>query len=188
MKELANLLYKDAHFCQRCGSKLKIKADAEAKLRAICENCGFVLYRNPIPAVAIVVLNERNEILLIKRGIEPQIGMWALPSGYAEIFMTPEDNAIAELKEETGLDGEIMHFIDWFFGYSPIYYRVLSLGFRMLITGGELRAGDDATDARFFPINALPDIAFAAHRHFINCETGLQLKVNNYTLQGEPIP
>lgn len=167
---------------------MQIRADAEGKLRASCENCGFVLYRNPIPAVAIVVMNELDEILLIKRGIEPQIGMWALPSGYAEIFMTPEENALAELKEETGLDGEILHFVDWFFGYSPIYYRVLSLGFRMRITGGELKAGDDATDARFFPIDALPEIAFAAHRHFINCETGLKLKVNNYTLQGDPIP
>ncbi len=130
--------------------------------------------------MAIVLLNDANELLLIKRGIEPQKGMWALPSGYAEIYLTPEENAIAELEEETGLKGEILRSLGWFYGFSPIYYRVLSLGFRMAKTGGSLKAGDDAVDARFFSLEALPEIAFAAHRHFINLETGLNLIVNKY--------
>jgi len=177
MQDLMNKLYRDVSYCQRCGNKIELKVDHENKVRAVCPSCAFVLYRNPIPAVAIVVFNEANELLLIKRSIEPKAGMWALPSGYAEIYMSPEANAIAELKEETGLEGIIQHRIDWFYGFSPIYYRVLSIGFRMKVTGGTLQAGDDAEDARFFSLNALPEIAFAAHRHFINLETGLQLPV-----------
>lgn len=170
-----NKLYIDVKYCQRCGGEMELKVDFENKIRAVCKSCGFVLYRNPIPAVAIVVFNEAMELLLVKRKCEPQAGMWALPSGYAEIYMSPEENAIAEMKEETGLIGEIGHCIDWFYGFSPIYYRVLSLGFRMKVTGGILQAGDDAEEAMYYPLEALPEIAFAAHRHFINLETGLQL-------------
>lgn len=175
MKEVTTVtdLYQNAKFCQNCGSSLDIKHDREHKLRAICASCGFVLYKNPIPAVAVLALNEVGNILLVKRLFEPRAGMWALPSGYIEIDMSPEDNAIAEMKEETGLDGEVDHYIAWYYGYSPIYLRTLSIGFRMKITGGKLQAGDDAEQAEFFPLDQLPPIAFEAHKHFIKLETGV---------------
>lgn len=176
MQEVKNVidLYRNANYCQVCGNKLELKNDREGKLRAICPKCGFILYKNPIPAVAILVQNDASELLLVKRLCEPCAGMWALPSGYIEINMTPEENAIAEMKEETGLDGEILHYIDWYYGYSPIYLRTLSIGFCMKVTGGIFQAGDDAAEARFFPLHDLPPIAFAAHRHFIKLETGIQ--------------
>lgn len=167
-----SFLYKDANFCLRCAKPLTLRKDEEGRERAICESCGFVLYRNPIPAVAILSLNEKGELLLVKRKLEPQAGWWALPSGYMEIFITPEQNAIAEMQEETGLIGEVEKDLGWYFGYSPIYFRVLSIGFRMKIVGGELKAGDDAIDARFFPLDSLPPIAFDAHKYFIQKETG----------------
>ncbi|MCB5252277.1 MAG: NUDIX hydrolase [Candidatus Cloacimonadaceae bacterium] len=173
MKDVKNVidLYQNAIYCQNCGGKLELKNDREGKVRAICMACGFILYKNPIPAVAIFVQNEANEILLIKRLCEPQAGMWALPSGYVEIDMTPEQNAIAEMQEETGLIGEVEYCIDWFYGYSPIYLRTLSIGFKMKVIGGILQAGDDAGDARYFALDELPPIAFDAHRHFIKLET-----------------
>lgn len=82
--------------------------------------------------------------------------MWALPSGYVEINMTPQENAIAEMQEETGLIGEVEHCIDWFYGYSPIYLRTLSIGFKMKVMGGKLQAGDDAEEARFFALDEFP--------------------------------
>ena len=175
MKDIKTVrdLYLNANYCQSCGGKLELKDDREGKLRAICPTCGFILYKNPIPAVAILVLNDQQQILLIKRLMEPRAGMWALPSGYIEINMSPEENAIAELKEETGLDGVVDHFIDWYYGYSPIYLRTLSIGFKMNVTGGKLQAGDDADDAKFFTLDKLPPIAFDAHRHFIQKETGI---------------
>jgi ADP-ribose pyrophosphatase YjhB (NUDIX family) len=175
MKEVKTLrdLYHNANYCQNCGKHLELKQDREGKLRAICPDCAFVLYKNPIPAAAILALNDAGEILLVKRLFEPRAGMWALPSGYIEIDMSPEENAIAEMKEETGLDGEVDHCIAWYYGYSPIYLRTLSIGFRMNITGGRLQAGDDAEQAEFFPLDQLPPIAFDAHKHFIKLETGV---------------
>ncbi len=166
--------YKDLNYCIRCATALQIKADREGKFRPQCPNCGWIYYKNPIPAVAIVMINLKDELLLVKRRFEPQAHMWALPSGYMEIDITPEQNALEELKEETGLIGQIRHFIGWYFGYSPIYERVLSLGFRIDPLGGKLEAGDDAAEAVFFPLDQLPPIAFEAHRDFIFKETGIR--------------
>ncbi len=175
MQDFAPPQFPPVRFCQGCGNPLTLKLDHEGKSRLICIACGRVHYKNPIPAVAILVMNSIGELLLVKRKLIPQAGKWALPSGYMEVYLTPEQNAVAELKEETGLEGEIERFISWHWGYSPIYERVLSLGFRLRVTGGELQAGDDAADARFFPLGELPPIAFAAHRKFIHLETGLAL-------------
>ena len=166
-------LYENVRYCLRCGSPLNIQHDREGKLRPQCPACGWIYYLNPVPAVAIVVINERNELLLIKRRFDPKAGMWALPSGYMEINMSPEENAIAELQEETGLEGEIDHCIGWHYGHSPIYHKILSIGFRMQATGGVLCAGDDAMEAEFYPIDKVPPIAFQSHRKFISIEMKL---------------
>ncbi len=175
MKDIEKPQFPEVNFCQGCGGRLAPALDHEEKERLVCTACGRMHYKNPIPAVAILVLNDAGELLLVKRKAPPQAGMWALPSGYMEIFLTPEQNAIAELQEETGLEGAIERFISWHYGYSPIYERVLSLGFRLRANGGTLQAGDDAEEARFFVLQDLPPIAFAAHRKFIHLETGLDL-------------
>ncbi len=167
--------YTEVNFCLRCGKELHLKVDKESKLRPHCHSCGWVYYKNPVPAAAILVLNEREELLLVKRMCEPAAGEWALPSGYIEIYQSPEETAVDELKEETGLTGEIARFIGYYFGDSPICEKVLSLGFRLKVTGGKLQAGDDAEEARFIPREELPHIAFAAHRHFIRLETGWEV-------------
>ena len=168
--------YANANFCLSCGARLDLASDREGKLRPVCPACGWTYYKNPVPAVAMLVLNDRGELLLVKRIFEPNPGEWALPSGYMEIYLSPEENASAELREETGLEGKIGHFIGWHFGYSPVVEKVLSLCFRMDITGGTLQAGDDAAEARFFPLDALPPIAFESHRQFVHQETGLRVK------------
>jgi ADP-ribose pyrophosphatase YjhB (NUDIX family) len=169
--------YRDINFCLRCGHALNVHQDREGKVRPQCPACHWVYYKNPVPAVAVVVLNEQNELLVIKRRFEPKAGQWALPSGYMEIYLTPEENAIEEMEEETGLVGEIMHCIGWHYGHSPIYDRILNLGFRMKVVGGTLKAGDDAEEAIFLPLDKLPPICFGSHRKFIEMETGLQLPI-----------
>ncbi|MCL2063514.1 MAG: NUDIX hydrolase [Candidatus Cloacimonetes bacterium] len=168
--------YKNINFCIVCGGVLVIKKDKENKNRPICESCGWIFYKNHIPAVACVVLDEiNNKVLLVKRKYEPQIGFWALPSGYMEIWQTPEEAAIDELREETGLIGVVDSFIGYYSGYSPIYERVLSLGFRMKIIGGVLEAGDDALEAVFYDIEKMPEIAFWSHQDFLK-KSGIMVK------------
>jgi len=157
----------DINFCLRCGKKLELKKDRENKTRPLCQNCGWVFYDNPIPAAACVVLNEKNELLIIKRKFAPKVGEWALPSGYMEVYQTPEQTAIDELQEETGLIAKIDEFLGYFSGPSPIYKNIINFGFLMKVTGGKLQAGDDAAEAKFVPLANLPEICFASHRYFI---------------------
>ena len=160
--------YNGINFCIRCGAKLRVLCDREEKLRPKCESCGWVYYKNSVPAVSCLVINENTEVLFIKRRFEPRAGHWALPSGYIEIWQSPEEAAVEELHEETGLVGEIEEYLGYYYGNSPIYEKVLSLGFKMKITGGKLQAGDDASDAKFFKIEEMPKHAFWAHKYFLN--------------------
>jgi len=174
--------YNNINFCLKCGAKLLLKMDREEKLRPHCENCDWIYYKNSVPAVACVVINELDHLLLIKRKFEPQANKWALPSGYIEIWQSPEEAAIDELYEETGLVGEIKHFIGYYDGYSPLYEKVLSLGFKMNITGGNLLAGDDALEAVYYPLNQLPPVAFQAHRDFIQ-KCGIKLYTETISIR-----
>lgn len=159
--------YKNVNYCIKCGSKLKIVKDRENKVRPHCMNCGWTFYKNPVPASACVILNNDHELLVIKRKFAPKAGEWALPSGYVEINQWPEEAAVAEMKEETGLDGKVYRFVDYYLGHSPIYERIISFGFLMKITGGKLKAGDDAEKAEFCKLDNLPDICFESHRHYL---------------------
>ena len=159
--------YLNINFCLRCGNKLTLKKDRENKSRPQCDSCGWIFYKNPIPAVACVVVNEVNQLLLVKRKYEPQAGSWALPGGYVEIWQNPEETAIAELKEETGMEGEVETFLGYYSDFSVIYEKVLALGFKLKIIGGTLMANDDAIDAAFFDITNLPIIPFYSHNYFI---------------------
>ncbi len=159
--------YNGVKYCQQCGNRLKLQDDHEEKLRPRCASCGFTYYKNPIPASACVILNEENQVVIIKRKFAPNAGGWALPSGYVEIDQTPESCAADEMKEETGLIGEADQFLGYYTDFSPIYEKVISFGFLMKVTGGELRAGDDALEARYVDWDDLPEICFPSHKYFL---------------------
>ena len=160
--------YNNVSFCQKCGSKMKLQTDQEKKLRPMCSNCNWTYYKNPIPASACVILNDNNEVVIIKRKFEPNAGGWALPSGYIEIDQDPESCAIDEMWEETGLEGKVERFLGYFSDYSPIYEKVISFGFLMKIIGGELQAGDDAVEARYVSLDDLPEVVFPSHVAFLD--------------------
>ena len=156
----------EAKYCIKCGSLLQDKKEEE-KIRKRCPKCGWTYYENPVPASACVVVNNRNEILLVKRGVEPALGKWALPSGYVEIEQTPEECAVKELEEESGLKGNIKKSLGYFMQDSPICKTVISFGFFFEQTEGNLQSGDDALDAKFFPISEIPYLPFSSHRKFV---------------------
>jgi len=154
-------------YCPMCRTLLK-KKEVEEHLRLVCPKCGWVNYENPIPSVAILLKNPNNEILLIKRNVEPEKEKWALPSGFIEAEETTEDATIRELKEETNLRGKIKRLLGVYIEHPKIYKSILVIGYEVEFISGSLLAGSDCSKAKFFPLEELPPIPFSAHRSIIN--------------------
>jgi 8-oxo-dGTP diphosphatase len=152
----------DYRHCPRCGGKLKVRT-LEGRERPVCGECGFVFYQNPAPAVGVIVI-EDGKVLLVQRKFEPRKGGWTLPAGFVEYDEHVEDCAVRELKEETNLDVKLTGVFGAYSAMDDPRVRVVLLLYTGDRVGGELRAGDDAGDARFFSIDDLPQpIAFKAH-------------------------
>jgi mutator protein MutT len=139
----------------------------EGRDRLVCEKCGFIFYQNPVPAVA-VILQKNSRILLVKRKFAPAAGDWSLPAGFIEWGEGPEQTAIRELKEETGLDIAVRSIYGVYPGKDYPDYEILLVVYRAEILGGKLQPGDDALEARWFDLMQLPEnIAFRIHRNIL---------------------
>ena len=80
-----------------CGSK-HFEINNEKSKR--CENCGFVYYANPSSATAAFIVNDKNELLVVRRGKEPAKGTLDLPGGFVDMDETAEEGMKREIKEE----------------------------------------------------------------------------------------
>lgn len=111
----------------------------------------------PVPTAGVVCLRG-GEVLLIKRGKPPRMGQWSLPGGRIEWGETSEQAALRELAEETGVAARLLGLLDVVDGIftsretGAVTRHFIMIDYAALWTGGEARAGDDAADARFFPL------------------------------------
>ncbi len=89
-------------FCTRCGASVSFEIPAgDALPRHVCKNCGHIHYENPRLVVGCVAEWE-GRILLCRRAIEPQRGLWTLPAGFMENGETTAEAACRETLEEAG--------------------------------------------------------------------------------------
>lgn len=125
-------------------------------------------YKYPRPAVTAdcVVIGSAADssryVLLIQRGNEPYKGCWALPGGFMDMDETLEQCALRELKEETGLtpSGDITELKSFSTVDRDPRGRTITVAFLIEMPLTEAKGGDDAADARWFPLNELPSLAF----------------------------
>ena len=143
------------NFCQRCGTELEEKY-IEGTMRPHCPACGYVVFLDPkVAAVALVV--DGAGLVMVKRGVEPQYGKWAFPSGYVDRGEVVEAAARREVKEETGLDVALDRLIGVYsLAGSPVVLVVYSAH----IVGGEVAVGHDALAVRTFALDELPPFPF----------------------------
>ena len=123
-------------------------------------------YKYPHPAVATdcVIFGFDGvsiKVLLIQRGIEPYKGRWSFPGGFLKMDETAEEGARRELKEETGLDGAYMEQFHTFSAPErDPRERVITIAYYALVKIQEVKGGDDAASARWFPLDDIPSLAF----------------------------
>jgi 8-oxo-dGTP diphosphatase len=84
-----------------------------------------------------------------------------------ELGESPDDGALRELNEETGLSGKIERLLGVSTNPSMQYDTILMLGYLVRRFSGTPVAGDDAADVRWFGMDRLPEIAFDSHRRFV---------------------
>jgi ADP-ribose pyrophosphatase YjhB (NUDIX family) len=133
-------------------------------VRPACPDCGYIWYRNPVPAAGVLLV-ENGRVLLVKRRWEPRAGDWCLPAGFMEAGEHPEQTAMRELQEETGVIAQLTGLFGVYAGFDDPRVRAVLILYTGIVTGGEARAGDDASELAWFPLDALPaDLAFASHR------------------------
>jgi len=152
-------------YCPQCKYPLR-RIKINKRRRLVCQRCGWINYENPLPAVVAVVRNNKK-ILLVKRGIEPHKGRWTLPSGFIEIEETPRVACLRELNEETNLEGKVLKIIGVYSQRSKMYKNILVVACEVGVEKEKPVAGDDAQEARFFPVERLPSIPFSSHRQII---------------------
>ncbi len=137
--------------------------------------CPFT-YEYPRPALTVDIViftlkDNRLQVLLIQRGEAPFAGMWALPGGFVHIEESLEEAAARELCEETGLAEA---YLEQLYTYGDPDRdprgRVVTVAYFALIPADatvRLEGGSDASQARWFPLENLPVLAFD-HRDIID--------------------
>jgi 8-oxo-dGTP diphosphatase len=103
-----------------------------------------------VGAGAVVIDGET--VLLIRRGAEPLAGQWSLPGGQLELGETVEQAIVREVREETSLDVEPLQMLGVYDlidrdDTGTVRYHYVLVDWICTVSGGELRAGDDALEA-----------------------------------------
>jgi len=117
-------------------------------------------FKSPKLTVDGIIIKD-EKILLVKRKNDPFKGKWALPGGFVEYGEKTDDAAVREVFEETGLKTTIDKLIAVYSdpNRDPRGHTI-TVVYKLDIKGGELKSGDDASDAKFFDVNQLPELSF----------------------------
>ena len=159
------MLADEVNFCPRCGTPVE-EAERFGKMRAVCPACGWIHFADP--KVAVAALIERGaEVLLVRRAIDPQRGLWTLPAGFVDAGEDPLEAMVRECKEETGLTVRPGALLTVLYGQEHPRGAHIFIVYRAEISGGSPQAQDDVDALGFFDRELLPDLAFQTTRKIL---------------------
>ena len=148
--------------CPRCATPLD---GEEAHLH--CPGCGSTYYANSAPCVSALVEDADGRVLLARRAVEPDLGLWDCPGGFLEEGEDPLEGLRRELLEETGLVAGPARFVGiWMdvYGDAPEAAATLNIYWAVQVEDGEPVAADDVAELRWFGAAELPtpdELAFS---------------------------
>lgn len=137
-------------FCPKCGSKNFLIYNEKSKK---CTDCGFVYYFNSSAAVAVIIENEKGEILVAQRAKDPAKGTLDLPGGFVDIHESAEEAVVREVLEETGLSITLPRYlfsIPNIYVYSDFEVHTVDMFFKCNANDfSGLNAQDDVAELMF---------------------------------------
>lgn len=141
----------------------------EGRERMRCSSCGFVFYQNAKPTSSVIIVNDKGEVLLGRRGHEPHKGQWDVIGGFLEVDEHPETGAKREAKEETGTDVDLLELLGVFMDVHEQYDHTLNFCYIAHIRSGELTPNQEINEFAWFGPTELPEIiAFKNGRNMLN--------------------
>ncbi len=150
-------------FCADCGLPVQPHSEWFA-----CEN-GHRTFMNSKPTAGGLV-HQDGKLLLVRRAIDPWRGYWDIPGGFLKNGEPPQDGALREVEEETGfscaIDRLLGVYLDTYYADDPDFH-IMNFYFVMHPTGGSARLDHESDAVDWFPIDALPDIAFEHAQHVL---------------------
>jgi 8-oxo-dGTP diphosphatase len=154
-------------YCPHCGTSLTATR-IDGRDRPACPNCGFADFMH-VQVSANVAVEQDGALLLVRLNYGPRSGHWALPGGIVEDDETPEQAAVRETLEETGLRVRLGGLLTtWMRPGFPILVVV----YRGTVEDGVLRAApEEASEVAFFPraeLPALEELAWPSTAHGVD--------------------
>lgn len=147
--------------CPMCGTPLE-QRERMGQVRPVCPSCNHTVFYDPKVAVVMLVL-DGERALLVKRGVEPEKGKWALPAGFVNAGEVPIEAAAREIQEETGLTVKHLRLLD-VFGNPGDSTADIMIAYVGEVDGGILQADDDADEVGLFRLDEMPPTAFETTR------------------------
>ncbi len=149
-------------YCPQCKTELvKGWEKPHEPERLICPQCNFIYYNNPRPGAGALVIQD-GKILLLKRGEEPRKGYWNFPGGYMDTYESPEECALREVKEETGLTIKLEKLFGLYLEKeSNESWTVLAIFYLASVIGGSPQLAPEVMEMAWFLPDTLPlNLAF----------------------------
>jgi len=140
------------------GPIVRCTPDGDTHTRLVCEECGFIHYTNPLIVVG-AVCHWRDRVLLCRRAIEPQSGLWTIPAGYLELGESCAEGAVREAREEAHADIAIEALLAI---YSIPRISQVQLIHRAVLRSPDIAAGEESQEVGLFVRDEIPwdELAF----------------------------
>lgn len=163
--------YPDIRFCRLCGTAMERRVPPmEDRERPVCPSCGYIDYVNPINVVGTVPTwgEDRRQVLLCLRNIEPRKGYWTLPAGFLEYGETMAEGATRETWEEAGARIELGPLFSMF---DVVRAGQVQMFYLARLTDLDLAPGPETIENRLFDVDEIPwdDLSFRTVIRTLRC-------------------
>lgn len=146
-------------FCPMCSTPLGTQVvNDDGIARVVCPACGWVHFPTNAMGVNLVIQSPGGIVAILPQG-EPSDAPAALPGGHVEYAESPEQAAVREAHEETGLIVKVVRCLGWFFDLNPSYPGpMLSFVFELQAIGGTIKNSPEGK-VEVFSLDRFPAIS-----------------------------